>query len=227
MKNKQRIRMLAMLAAAWLPLASAWALNTDEDMCRNGLFPSQQEFRLATVGGSAPRLYFFTDWDGCPQKGASCQTKAYVVPGDRLLLGKTHGDWTCAWYQGKSRETVGWVRNPDLVVRAEAEASAADWLGRWKEVYKGPGRIGIVRNGEVVTVDGDTRWIGQNTENFGGIDGVLKIDGRHARVDPAKGEEAYGCGAVMTRIGEFLVVHDNGQCGGMNVRFDGLYTRAR
>ena len=31
----------------------------------------------------------------------------------------------------------------------------------------------------------------------------------------------------MARIGDYLIVHDNGQCGGLNVRFDGLYVRAR
>ncbi|MGO4475453.1 hypothetical protein AB4Z32_04280 [Massilia sp. 2TAF26] len=53
-----------------------------------------------------------------------------MVPGDRLLLGKTHGEWTCAWYQGKSHETVGWVRKRDLAIQAAAEPAPADWTGR-------------------------------------------------------------------------------------------------
>jgi len=215
------------LAAELLAAGGAQAQNTDEDMCRNGLFPSQQEYALATVGGTAPKLYFFNDWNGCPQKGASCQTKAYVVPGDRLLLGKTHGDWTCAWYQGKSRETVGWVRNGDLVAQPGAAVQPGDWLGKWREVYKGPGRIGISLVGDALLVDGGTRWIGQNTENFGGISGKLTVSGRHGHVGPASREETYECSADMVRIGEFLIVHDNSGCGGLNVRFDGLYVRAR
>ena len=222
---KRRYASALVLSAGLLAAGGARAQNTDEDMCRNGLFPSQQEFALATVAGTASRLYFFNDWDGCPQKGASCQTKAYVVPGDRLLLGKTHGDWSCAWYQGKSRETVGWVRRQDLVVQTADAVQAADWIGTWKEVYKGPGRIGIARVGDTLQVNGKTRWIGQNTENFGGIVGTLGIAGRHGHVDPAAGEEAFGCSADMVRIGDFLIVHDNGGCGGLNVRFDGLYVR--
>lgn len=215
------------LTAGLLAAGGAQGQNTDEDMCRNGLFPSQQEFHLATVAGTAPRLYFFNDWDGCPQKGASCQTKAYVVPGDRLLLGKTHGEWTCAWYQGKSRETVGWVRNGDLVAQPETAVQTADWLGTWKEVYRGPGRIKVSHVGDALQVAGDTRWIGQNTENFGDISGQLAVSGRHGHVGPASGKETTECGADMVRIGDFLIVHDNGQCGGLNVRFDGLYVRAR
>jgi hypothetical protein len=223
MKSRQ---LSIILAAGVLACESVHAQITDEDMCRNGLFPSQQEFHLATVGGTAPRLYFFNDWDGCPQKGASCQTKAYVVPGDRLLLGKTHGEWTCAWYQGKSRETVGWVRNQDLAVEAETALPAADWLGVWKEVYKGPGEIAIAQQDGAMRVEGETRWIGQNTEHFGDIAGMLAVAGRHAHLGPVTGTKAYECGADMVRIGEFLIVHDNENCGGVNVRFDGLYTRA-
>jgi hypothetical protein len=222
---KRRYASVLVLAAGLLAAGGAQAQNTDEDMCRNGLFPSQQEFALATVAGTAPRLYFFNDWDGCPQKGASCQTKAYVVPGDRLLLGRTHGDWTCAWYQGKSRETVGWVRRQDLVVQTPAAVQAADWIGTWKEVYKGPGRIGIARVGDTLQVNGKTRWIGQNTENFGDISGALGIAGRHGHVGPVSGKETYECSADMVRIGDFLIVHDNSGCGGLNVRFDGLYVR--
>jgi hypothetical protein len=223
MKN----RYAGVILAAGL-LVSGWvqAQTTDDDMCRNGLFPSQQEFQVAAVGRAVPKLYFFNDWDGCPQKGATCQTKAYVVPGDRLLIGKTHGEWSCAWYQGKSRETVGWVRNNDLVTQAQAPVQTAGWLGTWKQVYKGPGRIVVSHVGDTLQVDGQTRWIGQNTENFGELLGQLAISGRHGHLGPAIGKETYECGADMTRIGEFLIVHDNGRCGGLNVRFDGLYVRA-
>jgi hypothetical protein len=215
------------LIAGLLGAGCAQAQNTDEDMCRNGLFPSQPEFHLATVAGSAPRLYFYNDWNGCPQKGASCQTKAYVVPGDRLLLGRTHGEWSCAWYQGKAQETVGWVRNRDLAAQAEPAVQVAGWLGTWKEVYKGPGKIKLARVGDTLQVSGDTRWIGQNTENFGDISGKLTVSGRHGHVGPAGGQEPYECSADMQRIGEFLIVHDNGGCGGLNVRFDGLYVRTQ
>jgi hypothetical protein len=202
------------------------AQTTDEDMCRNGLFASQQEFQLATVAGSAPRLYFFNDWDGCPQKGASCQTKAYVVPGDRLLTGKTHGGWTCAWYQGKSRETVGWVRNRELAIQASGEPASADWAGKWK-VYKDPGQIDIKRKGGAWVVDGAAFWGSGASTNVGQLEGELKIKGRRGHVGGAMSDDADECGADLVRIGEFLIVHDNQRCGGLNVRFDGVYTRAR
>ncbi|MGZ5183077.1 MAG: hypothetical protein ACXWC2_21575 [Ramlibacter sp.] len=218
----------AAVAALLLPLTllarPAQAQITDEDMCRNGLFPSQDGFRVATVGGKA-RLYFFDDWDGCPQKGASCQQKAYVVAGDRLLLGKTHGEWTCAWYEGRKHETVGWVRNGDLRIDADAPEQA-DWAGKWKQ-YDAPGYISIVRKQDAWYVLGEARWSSDVTTHFGEMSGALQVRGRHAHLGGAPGPQNDGCIADLTRVGEFLVVHDNGQCGGVNVRFDGVYTRAR
>jgi hypothetical protein len=222
-RGRIKVMLAALAAALLLPLA-ARAEVTDEDFCRNGAFPSQSDFRIATVGGTAPRLYFFNDWDGCPQKGANCQTKAYVVPGDRLLLGKTHGEWTCAWYQGKKHETVGWVRNHDLAVQAEAEA--ADWVGKWKE-YDYPGYVSISRKAGAWYVLGEAYWgIGMST-HFGEVAGELKIRGRRAHVGAAMTDDADDCGADLVRVGDFLIVHDNGRCGGVNVRFDGVYTRSR
>jgi hypothetical protein len=40
-------------------------------------------------------------------------------------------------------------------------------------------------------------------------------------------DDADECGADLVRIGDFLIVHDNMRCGGLNVRFDGVYTRTR
>ncbi|WP_426615040.1 hypothetical protein [Bradyrhizobium sp. McL0616] len=36
-----------------------------------------------------------------------------------------------------------------------------------------------------------------------------------------------GCGVRMRRIGPFLLVQDNGDCGGAGVSFTGLYRRSR
>ena len=122
---------------------SAKAVTTDEDMCRNGLFPSLlKDSRLAVVAGDAKsRLYFFEDMDGCPSRGAECQSKSYVVPGDELIVGKQRGDWSCVWYAGKSHETVGWVRSRQL--QYEAVNAQPNWQGKSKQ-YAYPGYISIV-----------------------------------------------------------------------------------
>jgi len=225
MKGRPITGVLAALAASFLLPQLAHAEMSDEDMCRNGLFPSQQEFHLATVATTAPRLYFFDDWNGCPQKGASCQKKGYVLPGDHLLLGKTRGEWTCAWYQGQAHETVGWVRSRDLAIQPDTEPQAADWDGKWT-IYRNRGGIGISRKGSAWYVSGNAYWGSGDGTNLGYLAGELKVRGRRAHVGGAMRDDAEDCGADLVRIGEFLIVHDNERCGGLNVRFDGVYTRA-
>jgi len=210
---------------------SAKALTTDEDMCRNGLFPQLlKDSRLAVVTGEAKsRLHFFEDMDGCPSRGAECQSKSYVVPGDQLIVGKQRGEWSCVWYAGKSHETVGWVRNQHL--QYEKVNEHPDWQGKWKQ-YAYPGYISIVSKAGRYYVLGNTKWIGAQlpdgtrVEHLGELEGELSVEKNLAHSGPAASDAdaQYTCIADYVRLGRFLIVHDNGQCGGMNVRFDGVYT---
>lgn len=212
---------------------SAQAVTTDEDMCRNGLFPSLlKNTRLAIFAGEAKsRLYFFEDLDGCPSRGAECQSKSYVVPGDELIVGKQHDDWSCVWYSGKTHETVGWVLNRQLQFVEVNENP--DWLGKWKQ-YAYPGYISIARKAEHYYVLGNTKWIGgqladgTRAEHLGELDGELKVEKNFAYSDSTAfgSNDEYACRAEYVRLGRFLIVHDNSQCGGVNVRFDGVYTAA-
>lgn len=82
------------------PLAgSAQAQVSDADFCRNGLFPREQEhLSLGVVQGQkAEKVHFFKDDDGCPSRSAECMRASYLVPGDKVLVGKSTADWVCVW----------------------------------------------------------------------------------------------------------------------------------
>lgn len=224
---------LILLSFGFVFLATlAKAATTDEDMCRNGLFPSLlKHARLAIFAGEAKsRLYFFDDMEGCPSRGAECQSKSYAVPQDELIVGKQHGDWSCVWYSGKTHETVGWVLNRQLQFVEVNEHP--DWIGKWTQ-YAYPGYISIARKTEHYYVLGNTKWIGAQladgtrVEHLGELDGALKVETNFAYSGSATSDsnDKYACGAEYVRLGRFLIVHDNSQCGGMNVRFDGVYQR--
>ena len=227
----QRFVRLILSLSFVLLTTSTKAVTTDEDMCRNGLFPSLlKDSRLAVVTGDAKsRLYFFEDMDGCPSRGAECQSKSYVVPGDELIVGKQRGDWSCVWYADKSRETVGWVRNRQL--QYEVVNAQPDWQGKWKQ-YAYPGYISIANKEGHYYVLGNTKWIGapladgSRVEHFGELDGELKVEKNFAYSGSTAldSNDEYACRAEYARLGRFLIVHDNSQCGGLNVRFDGVYT---
>jgi hypothetical protein len=227
------VKLFVLSISLMLLVNSAKAVTTDDEMCRNGLFPSlQKDMRIATFAGEAKaRLYFFNDMDGCPSHGAECQSKSYVVPGDELIVGKQHGDWSCVWYAGKTHETVGWVLNRQLRF-AEPEAHP-NWNGKWKQ-YAYPGYISIARKADSYFVLGNMKWIGaqladgSRVEHLGELEGELRVENNRAYVGASltDANDTYTCGAELLRVGKFLVVHDNAQCGGMNVRFDGVYTMA-
>lgn len=228
------VKMMWAVLGLVLVANAAKAEMTDEDTCRNGLFPRLlKESRLAVVTGEAQsRLYFFEDMDGCPSRGAACQTKRYVVPGDELIVGKQHGEWSCVWYAGKTHETVGWVRNGQL--QYQEANPRPDWEGKWKQ-YAYTGYISIAKKGGRYYVLGNTKWFGAQlpdgtqVEHVGALGGELSVEKNVAHSGPAAADAnaEYDCMADYVRLGRFLIVHDNGQCGGVNVRFDGVYTAAK
>lgn len=92
-----------------LACATPAQAQDDDGMCRNGLFAEQNaEFGLARVIGR-DRSRFYSDTDGCPQAGASCQGKAWLVPGDRVVTGRTSGAFVCVFYPNATGGTAGWM----------------------------------------------------------------------------------------------------------------------
>ena len=55
----------------------------------------------------------------------------------------------------------------------------------------------------------------------GGVEASAAPQGNVLRVV----DEEQGCEVTLTFLGTRLVAHDNDECGGMNVRFDGVYQK--
>jgi hypothetical protein len=217
---------LAIAGLAFLPVAF-----TAEDIkpysCRNGSFPSEQRsLQLARFAGAKDqRLYFYKDDKGCPDEEKRCRARAYVVPGDELLISKTANGWACAWFHGKKQETVGWIRTDRLAFLPNEKDDRRLWIGTWKD--HGGATIKIAEQGEFLGVEGNTLWhggmspAGHPVVHTGDIEGTFQPIAGRARLTDRENI----CSADFVRIGRYLVVHDNGRCGGVNVRFDGVYTK--
>lgn len=189
--------------------------------CRNGYFPSEGKFtQLYTVVGKH-QTHFFKDTEGCPES-EGCMQKAYVIEGDEVLVNKIEGDWACAWYQGKKRETVGWIVLENLAPAADPVPQPNDWLGTWKTPASSI-TIEQQEQGNGLHVAGDAIWGIGASAHVGEIDGTLKPEGRYAMTK--EGDGKYDCAVEFSRVGRFLIVDDNNNCGGMNVSFDGVYVR--
>lgn len=191
--------------------------------CRQGRWTRQSSgVRLGTIVGNG-RAHFFNDSDDCPN-GSRCRARAYVIPGDELVVGRTYGDFVCSWYQPKKGfPTVGWIQRHRISF--STGNAKTDWLGFWEF---GDSTIEISAGADEGTylVRGTALWkgLGDNV-HIGELDYSGKPIGPELHVK--SGDDKYDCKVRLRRLGKFLIVSDNLMCGGVNVSFDGIYQRKR
>lgn len=223
------LKRIIFAAFALILCASASAQNAGDNpanWCRNGAFTNDTaEFKLArVVGEKNARAYFYGDDDDCPKAGAKCRQKAYVVPGDALIVSRAFGDFVCAWYQPlKGSETVGWIDAKQLsVTETDKNPPLARWLGSW-ESYGDSLNIRHGAKAGRLHVEGEAFWQGANPENI--HTGEVNAEGALAGNMLTVVQDDDICKMTLRLVGDYLIADDNGDCGGMNVTFDGVYRR--
>ncbi len=200
--------------------------------CRNGLFTDRIEAITAgrIIEAAGARVHFRSDDDGCPD-AATCVRKAYLVPGDRVLISKRESGWSCVWYFGKREVTVGWLPTGTVAHAPSVDPALDEWIGTWRPIA-GDNEIVIRRDrsGRGGAVSGTATWYGGRLEDgseivhVGEFEGEGRPDGDRWTV--GESAEAYACMVDMRFVAGQLVVHDNANCGGLNVRFDDIYRKA-
>jgi hypothetical protein len=170
----------------------------------------------------------------CPSASAACRKRSYLVPGDLVLIGKTRDGFTCVSHPPLSAEkpvwTNGWLPSSALTpVAPMPSPDVADWLGSWTQPH---GTIEIKRGGLGGRLQIQGEMVVPTARDF--HTGIID-----AQVNPAKDTLAIlndgwfpfetqcdsGCRVRMQRVGPFLKVEDDGDCGGAGVSFTGLYRR--
>jgi hypothetical protein len=178
---------------------------------------------------------------GCPNSSAACKDKAYLVPGDEVVISGGSGDFVCASYANrKGAVTDGWLpRAAVTIVREELVALPDGWTGRWQS---GPEQsIAIEAGGDQgkLKIKGDATWgasdpgrIARGAVNIGELDGEAVVRGAGLSFGmgengplPYDAADEYDCRVQMRRLGPYLLVKDNNRCGGHNVTFTGVYRR--
>ena len=215
-----------LLALPLLAASATAAFGQDDPTCRNGLFPAEEQFALARIGGK-DRAYFLNDATGCPAEGDRCRTTAYLVPGDTVIVSRLSDGFACAFYPDAGGGTAGWVDAKRLFLQPLVNRQPIEaWLGEWRSagnpVLRLSKRVGTLH------VSGEAYWPGPPgthdwpTTHEGAIDGPVKFAGH-------KGSYADDdmCEVRFTLLGAFLIAADNQQCGGANVSFSGVYTRSK
>jgi hypothetical protein len=185
----------------------------------------------ATVTGGG-RLYLLSDEDGCPNDQVVCQ-HGYLIGGDDVIAGQTSGAFTCVSYSGRLGESIGWVRSSRLRFnKNDVSPPLTAWVGKW---YDGDNVINIASTGNKLVAGGAAYWpqpsanpeVAQKGEfNFGTFDATAIPNGNDVKFEQGD-SPANMCIVTAKMVGGFLVVQDNGNCGGLNVRFDGMYRQGR
>lgn len=176
-----------------------------------------------------------TDEKNCPAATPACERSAYLRPGDVVLVGRSAGAFACVSYvNAADAETNGWIASTALERRAPIAAPLlGEWLGKWRS-RRGAMQadISIAREKEgFLSIKGEATYAVTRENVRSGSFSASKLAPRAplAFVDggakPYERAEEGECAVRMSRIDRFLLVEDNGNCGGMGVTFTGLYHR--
>lgn len=196
--------------------------------CRNGHFPTYDDIHLAEIVGTASdKVYARGDWDGCPEQ-ASCKQKGYLIKGDRVLATKPSDGWVCIYYLGKKSDYVGWVKQQELRdISVPVAAKLDGWLGKWVSI----GAINSIQirpgSSGKLEVNGKAKWLGgknsyrEEIVHFGQVHGVAHPN--ESRLVITENNKDQSCMLSLNLIDVFLIAKDNEKCGGVNVRFNGVY----
>lgn len=215
MNAKAALLCAAVIAAA--PPAFA-ADGAGPEMPCHQILPSDADLRLGKVIGAGP-VAFLTDGPNCPGPAVACRSKFAARPGATVLLGRSRGDYVCA-FDGRIG-SIGWLPQQRIAAHPiDPTPPLAAWLGTWR-LYDN--RIVLEHEGDALDAEGEAYWPSKSTPpaNEGAFAGTAKPSGNRLHF----GNEAQGCEVDMVLAGPFLVVSDNRECGGHNVSFTGIFTR--
>ncbi|MCG7393988.1 hypothetical protein MHY87_13840 [Microvirga sp. ACRRW] len=179
----------------------------------------------------------------CPNMSAACQEKAYLVPGDEVVIIGTKGDFICASYATKQGRVIdSWLpRSAISVVPDLPPVNTKDWIGRWQSGSEQSIVIEQIDKAGVLSIKGDASWgagdperVKRGAVHVGSLEGEMKPEG--AVLSFGMGEngtlpydqaDEVDCKVQMQRLGPYLLVKDNRMCGGLNVSFTSVYRRVK
>ncbi len=206
--------------------------------CRNGLFPPDgAKLGLAKITGEdkaflrEDTIFCPSDKKDCPvcPGDAACQSKTYLIPGDLVVTAQSFSGHRCVLYLNKKNgwSYAGYLPEARLDIQPAQDVAFKDWLGEWRN---GDNYIRLRAKGEKLAAKGEAFWPSAHPSlkeapggpHLGEMSGVAAPAGD--QVSFADSEDI--CQVSLTLLPPFLLGKDNGECGGANVSFSGVFTRA-
>ena len=229
------------LAACLMMLAAPALADGGECSGWADLAPATK-ITLAKV--AAPKLNFLknaSEGPGCPSTSASCLRKGFMVEGDMLIISGVENGLACGQFvNSRGLESTGWVPLSSLAEVPSGAVAAKDWTGNWNggpeqsiKITAAPAPTMLNLHGDATFGAQDPARVKRGAVNIGEFDAQVKVEGNATSFTIGdggktltydKGDE-FACKIRMRRLGPFLMVEDNRQCGGNNVSFTGDYRK--
>jgi hypothetical protein len=223
------LRSLAPMLAPLL-LATAAMAQSPAGQCHGfGLDEDPSLAILGVVDGS-DRVRFIANSDqvqGCPSEAPRCARRAFLVPGDQVVMVRREGGFACVSFVGRQgARTDGWVP----LARLTDAFPEPRWSGTWKRDTTAVIMIGSSSGGPLALSGHATMG---PAPNVGEIEGRIDGSRRYAAFAISESETQiefdmagqFDCAVRLAQLGPYLVVKDNLHCGGLNVTFNGVYVR--
>jgi hypothetical protein len=193
---------------------------------------------IAKIIANQPQVHFLkngSDQASCPAAADVCQQKAYLIPGNLVLVGKTDGAYSCISYESADARKVswtnGWLPAASMTpVMPSPAPSRSDWIGMWVH-SAGHITIGNGKDGRL-TIKGEGFYAAAQNVHTGVLDatakpanGVLQFADDGTTPFTKENDDKGSCLARMQRVESLLIVEDNNACGGAMVTFTGFYRK--
>ena len=227
----RRVALCVALAwAVWSPAA-----NAGECYVSPSFEPGR--FKLGTVKANVKRTLFGDGSD-------DTNWRAYVVAGDEVITAEVDGEFVCALYVGrKGEQSSGWLKSADLDIVPIAPLLPKSWIGQWTAGPNHNVEISAGKKPDWIAFSGTASWslMGDGGEDdggahSGGIEGEAPIENDVAGATfstavsylpfDEEAEAHYVCAVRLQVLSKrYLMVEDNGNCGGANVSTTAFYVR--
>jgi hypothetical protein len=176
----------------------------------------------------AGRAYLYKQTQLCPKdKPCGSSQKAYLVGGDVVFAGPPNRGFRCVYYgSSNGRIVAGFIPAENLKAIAEDNGMSIDFLiGTWK--YESNSIEIKASAAGKVSGDGQAYYQTAETVNEGSFSAQAPLAAGQKELVFKEGNDESSCVVKLHRRGPYLVASDNNNCGGLNVSFSGIYTKAR
>jgi hypothetical protein len=219
--------MLAVVLAVFPALAENQPKAEQECLSYDSAYENAPLFVVTTSSGDA-RVSLYSQTQLC-QKNKPCRSrqKAYLVGGDVVFAGPPNRGFRCAYYgSSKGKIIAGFIPIENLKPLAENNGLSIDFvIGTWN--YESDSiEIKAAAAGKV-SGEGQATYQTAETVNEGSFSAQAQLSASEKELIFKEGNDETSCVVKIHRRGPYLVVSDNNNCGGMNVSFDGIYTKRR